>query len=377
MKVLIDVDALIPPLSGIGRYTFNLVSALQSSNAIKELRYVQAGKIVNELEPSETANAARHLARKLPLKSLVRSARQFYIAQRFEKHSRVMSDFIYHAPNYMLLPFKGHSVVTIHDLSFLRHPEFHPEDRVLFWKKNIYKVMNRADQIITDSEFQRREICELLNVDESIVSSIHLGVEKEYHPYDESECSEILQKYDLRYKQFNLVVSTIEPRKNFRRIIEAFTALPDYLKASYPLVIVGDKGWLSADIHVEIDKLIIAGYAKKLGYVAENELPKLYAAASVFIYPSLYEGFGLPVLEAMACGTCVLTSDTTSIPEVAGDSCMLVNPYSIDAIKTGLELLLSNQSLQEEYGVLGINQAKEFTWEKCLNETLSIYQKVT
>lgn len=374
---MIDVDALIPPLSGIGKYTFNLVSALQSSSIIEELRYIQAGKIIKEFRPSQGTNSARQVARKLPLRSVIRSARQFYISRRFEKQSRAVSDFIYHAPNYMLLPFKGQSVVTIHDLSFLRHPEFHPSDRVHFWKKHIHTVVNRADQIITDSIFQRREICELLNVDESKVSSVHLGVDKDYRPYEAFECSEILQKYNLTYKQFNLVVSTIEPRKNFERIIQAFSALSHSLKKAYPLVIAGDKGWLSEEIHSEIEKLITAGYAKKLGYVAEKDLPRLYASAAVFIYPSLYEGFGLPVLEAMACGTCVLTSNSSSIPEVAGDSCILIDPYSIEEIKTGWEQLLSNQSLQEEYSLLGIAQAKGFTWEKCLNETLSIYQKVS
>tara|TARA_R110000787_G_C13441304_1_gene446396 strand:- start:2095 stop:3219 length:1125 start_codon:yes stop_codon:yes gene_type:complete len=372
---MIDVDALIPPLSGIGRYTFNLVSALQSSSIIEELRYIQAGKIINELPPPQVTNSARQVARKLPLRSLIRSTRQFYISRRFEKQSRSLSHFVYHAPNYMLLPFKGQSVVTIHDLSFLRHPEFHPADRVKFWKKHIHKVTERADQIITDSEFQRREICELLNVNENRVSSIHLGVDQRFQAYDESQCLDVLVKYDLRYKQFNLAVSTVEPRKNFQRIVEAFSALPVNLKAKNPLVIVGDKGWLSDNIHTSIDSLVAAGYAKYLGYIAEDDLPKLYASAATFIYPSLYEGFGLPVLEAMACGTSILTSNTTSIPEVAGNACMMVDPTSTDEIRAGWQQLLSDSTLREKFSLLGKTQSKQFTWEKCANETIEIYKK--
>ncbi|MDO8828404.1 glycosyltransferase family 1 protein [Methylophaga sp.] len=375
MKVLIDVDALIPPLSGIGRYTLNLVSALQTSSAVEELKYIRSGKILNELTLEAGPSSARQVARRIPFRPLFRWARHQYITQCFTARSSALADYVYHAPNYMLLPFKGRSVVTIHDLSFLRHPEFHPVDRVEFWKKHIHKVAERADQIITDSEFQRREICELLNVDDNRVSSIYLGVNSNFQAYDESQCFDILLKYGLRYKHFNLAVSTVEPRKNFRRIINAFSSLPENLKAEYPLVIVGSKGWLSDDIHIAIERLVVAGHAKYLGYVAEDDLPKLYAAAAIFIYPSLYEGFGLPVLEAMACGTSVLTSNTTSIPEVTGDSCMMVDPTSSEDIRSGWQQLLSDNTLREEYSLLGKARSKQFTWEKCLDETLAIYQK--
>lgn len=175
MKVLIDVDALMPPVSGIGRYTANLVAGLQSNKQITELKYIQSGNIIDDLLISGEPPGIRKLARQLPFKPLMRWARQQYMSACFKMQSIALTDYIYHGPNYTLLPFKGRSVVTIHDLSFLRHPEFHPADRVSFWSKQVKNVVQRADQIITDSEFQKAEICELLQVNEKSFLSLSWG----------------------------------------------------------------------------------------------------------------------------------------------------------------------------------------------------------
>lgn len=378
MKVLIDVDALTPPLTGIGQYTLNLVRGLQAAKQIDDLKFIRAGRVIerDQLVIKSVPDVGRQLAKRLPFRPLLRWGYQKYSTARFFMQSRALSEFIYHAPNYTLLPFDGRSVVTVHDLSFLRHPEFHPVDRVQFWSKQIHQVIDRASHIITDSEFQRREIMELLNLSETKVSSVYLGVDPKFRPYQKSGCHNVVKKYRLSYKQFNLIVATVEPRKNFHRILSAFNALPVYLKEAFPLVIVGDKGWMSGNIHVAIDKLIEAGYAKRLGYVADEDLPMLYAAAAVFVYPSLYEGFGLPVLEAMASGTAVLTSNTTSIPEIAGVACMLVDPTSTDHLIGAWHQLISDEKLRLEYAKLGKERAKQFTWNNCLNETLTIYKKL-
>lgn len=208
------------------------------------------------------------------------------------------------------------------------------------------------------------------------VSSVYLGVEPCFRPYTYAECRTVLQKYALEYKQFNLVVATIEPRKNFEGIIKAFNELPISLKKAYPLIIVGDKGWLSEEIHNAINQLIEAGYAQRLGYVDDADLPMLYAAAALFIYPSFYEGFGLPVLEAMASGTCVLTANNSSLSEVAGQACMQVDAHSTAQLTEAWHALLSDEALREEYAQLGVEQAKTFTWEKCVKETIEIYENV-
>ena len=195
---------------------------------------------------------------------------------QFKRNLKGLSDFIYHGPNYQLMPFSGRSVATIHDLSFIRHPEFHPKERVQYWQKEIYKVADRASHLITDSEFQRQEIIELLNVKPDDVSAVHLGVESKFRVYSEQACQASLGKYGLAFKAFNLVVATIEPRKNFERLLKAFQNLPVAVRRAYPLAVVGDKGWLSDDIHQTIATLEEDNEAVSLGYVDEADLPILY-----------------------------------------------------------------------------------------------------
>lgn len=374
MKILIDVDALVPPLTGIGRYTLNLVKGLQQSQDVSNLKYLQAGRVVDSVSMENVAHTARASGRKLPFASVLRTGYQAYRTLRFAMASRAFRDYVYHGPNYNLLPFGGRSVVTIHDLSFLRYPEFHPADRVRFWSRQIHTVAGRADHIITDSLFQRQEIIELLSIEPDKVSSVYLGCESHFRPRSAAECQELLQRTGLYYKQFNLVVATLEPRKNFQRILAAFSALPTILRKRYPLVLVGDKGWLSKSVATTIEQLVEKGEAFKLGYVTDDDLPYLYSAAALFIYPSLYEGFGLPVLEAMASGTAVITSNVSSLPEVAGNACMTVGPREVDELTQAWEYLLSDEAERARLGDLGVVQATQFSWDRCVQQTLNIYR---
>lgn len=379
MKVLIDIDALAPPLTGIGHYTAQLLKGLQEADAVGELKLIRNGNIIDPEVLNKTENtlqSARVAARRLPFRSLLRWGYQKYRTMRFWQCSAELKDFIYHAPNYSLLPFQGRSVVTIHDLSFIRHPEFHPADRVNYWRKNIHHVVKRADHIITDSEFQRGEIIDVFDIKPDNVSAIHLGVSEKFRAYSMDDCAAVLAENGLRYKQFCLVVATVEPRKNFERIVRAFESLPDQLKNAYPLVIVGDKGWLSDDIHQSIDRLVEKKQAQRLGYIPDEALWRLYASATVFVYPSLYEGFGLPVLEAMASGTAVLSSHTSSIPEVAGDACVLVDPYSMELLTDEWRNLLSDETKRSHHVSMGLKRATMFTWDKCVAETINVYKKL-
>lgn len=379
LKILLDVDALAPPLTGIGYYTQQLLEGLQKTADVCELKLIRGGKIVDPaaLNKSDSKiESTRTSARKLPFKSLLRWGYQQYRAAWFRQQSATYKDFIYHGPNYSLLPFQGRSVVTIHDLSFIRHPEFHPQDRVDFWHKHIHRVVQRADHIITDSAFQRREIIDVLEVDPDSVSAIHLGVAEHFRQYSEDECAAVLAGNGLRYKQFSLVVATVEPRKNFERIVRAFESLPEALKYAYPLVIIGDKGWLSDEIHQSIERLLDKKQAQWLGYVPDEVLWRFYASATVFVYPSLYEGFGLPVLEAMASGTAVLSANSSSIPEVAGEACVLVDPYSVEQLADEWQSLLSGETRRAHHVSLGLKRARMFTWDKCVAETVDVYRKL-
>ena len=211
---------------------------------------------------------------------------------------------------------------------------------------------------------------------ETSVNAVHLGVEPKFRVYSEQDCQASLDKYGLAFKAFNLVVATVEPRKNFKRLLKAFQSLPVAVRKAYPLAVVGDKGWLSDDIHQMIATLENGNEAVSLGYVDELDLPKLYSAAAIFVYPSLYEGFGLPVLEAMASGIAVLTSNTTSIPEVAGDACVLVDPLSIEDITDKWLDLLESDECRKMMSSKGQERAKLFSWEACIQNTIDVYSKL-
>jgi len=386
MKVILEVNALKPPLTGIGRYTLRLAQGLKTNPDVEEVKFFTSSGWLESIDTFESkinegnisnSNLRSFLRTNIPCKSLARKGYQKYSDWQFKRNLKGLSDFIYHGPNYQLMPFSGRSVATIHDLSFIRHPEFHPKERVQYWQKEIYKVADRASHLITDSEFQRQEIIELLNVKPDDVSAVHLGVESKFRVYSEQACQASLGKYGLAFKAFNLVVATIEPRKNFERLLKAFQNLPVAVRRAYPLAVVGDKGWLSDDIHQTIATLEEDNEAVSLGYVDEADLPILYSAAAVFVYPSLYEGFGLPVLEAMASGTAVLTSNTTSIPEVAGDACVLVDPLCIEDITDKWLDLLESDERRKMMSSRGQERAKLFSWEKCTQNTINVYSKIS
>ena len=378
MKVILDVDALAPPLTGIGRYTLELVRGLQRSERIEDVRFYSLGRWIEDIESLlQRDNSVSNLRRHVPFRRFARWGYRCLSDWRFRQQITHVADYVYHAPNYRLLSFPGKSVVTIHDLSFIRHPEFHPQERAIFWQREVADVMVRTNYVITDSEFQRSEIMQLLNVEADKVSAVHLGVDPTFNKYDEGACKSVIAKYGLRYKSFCLVVATVEPRKNFTRLLEAFQRLPIEMRLEFPLAIAGDKGWLSDDIHTVITRLVEKGEAFGLGYVDEADLPLIYASAAMFVYPSLYEGFGLPVLEAMASGTAVLSSNTSSIPEIAGDACCLVDPYSVDAIEEEWRLLLDDEFKRTALEVAGLQRASLFTWEKCIDKTIDIYTRLS
>jgi glycosyltransferase involved in cell wall biosynthesis len=377
MKVLLDVDAIAPPLTGIGRYALALAMGLQQSPRVESVDFFTLGRRVDHIEDLlREDQPMTRLRRNIPAKQVIRKLYHLFSRMKFQLQTRSRHYDIFHSPNYRLMPFKGMTISTFHDLSLERYPQFHPPERLVWWENAVRPVAKRAGHLITDSEFVRQEIMGLLGVAPDRISAIPLGVDDAFKPHDVAECREALSKYGLNYDKYCLAVATIEPRKNYERLLQAYELLPPAIRNEYPLVIVGSKGWLSENIHAAIDRLVARGTVIKLGYVAEADLPKLYAGASLFAYPSLYEGFGLPVLEAMASGTAVLSSNASSIPEVAGNACVLVDPYSVEAISEGLRQLLDDPGKRADLEEAGLHRAKQFTWGNCVDQTISLYERL-
>lgn len=296
--------------------------------------------------------------------------RLFRIGQKFRKYD------LYHETNYIPMPFDGPTVVTVFDLSFHLHRETHPTDRVRHMEKYFYPRLKLADHFITISEASRQEMVKHLGLPINKISVTYLGLDEYFKPIMGDELKLGLSLYGLKAGSYILYVGTLEPRKNITAVLQAYALLPKRIQSGYPLVLAGGKGWLMEKLEGEIKSLNIASTTILTGYVPVEHLPALYSGATVFVYPSLYEGFGLPPLEAMACGTPVITSNVSSLPEVVGDAGIMVDPSDVKRLRDEIERVLDDSSLRASLGDRGMARAKQFTWEKCARQTLDVYKRV-
>lgn len=377
MNVILNTHSLQAPLTGMGWYTRYLLEGLQKHNDINQLVCIPNVNEANQL--SKTS-----FTLKPKLKKIIKFFPGTYASlncirnAKFKNKTRFLmgNDFIYHEPSYILRPYLGPKVCTVHDLSHIHYPSYHPKERVKFLRYNLAISINKADHIITGSDFVRKEFINYFSIPAHKITRIYHGVSKIFKPRNFNEIRNFLLPYDLHKKSYLLSVSTLEPRKNIERLIQAFCRLPQQWRKQYPLVLVGSKGWGSAKLEKLIDKLIKKEEVFYLGYVPETDLPYLYSGAHVFLYLSLYEGFGLPVLEALASGVPCITSDVSSIPEVVENTGLLVNPRDVDAITETLKRLLNDPVLQADLKREGPIQASKFSWEMCVNNTIDVYEAI-
>lgn len=265
------------------------------------------------------------------------------------------------------------AVVTVHDLALLRWPEQVPFRRFRYLSKAIQRAVELADRIIAVSTATRDDLVELLGVDPGKVAVAPLGVDRSFAPPPTDALAEFRERNGLT-APIILSVSTLEPRKNLPRLLEAFAQLaPDIL---HQLVLVGPEGWRAGPLGEALERLKLGSRVRLTGFVPDVDLRLWYAAADLFAFPSLYEGFGLPVLEAMACGTTVLTSNVSALPEVAGDAAILVDPSSVESIATGMRSALTDPVASSARSARGLAQAREFTWERTAALTAEVYRAV-
>lgn len=380
MNVFFNATALLAPKTGIGQYCFHLMSALASMPEVNA-RYFYAGQWSDVIRTNRSApgvartNRVKQLALKLA-PDLAYGVRQHLRSRQFNAGLTSLSGAVYHEPNFLPLSVALPTVVTVHDLSILRYPETHPRDRVAFMSKRIVKAIRTADRVITDADYVRQEILAEFGVDPSRVVAVPLAAAENFRQQSAEALLETLGALGLRNKGYILAVGTLEPRKNLVTALRAYARLPDILRRDYPFVIAGMSGWRLDQLGGELETLVARGEVKRLGFVPDAQLPALYAGAVAFVYPSLYEGFGLPPLEAMACGTPVMVSDRSTLPEVVGDAGMLLDALDVDAWAAGMQQLIEDTALQASYRELGLRRAAEFSWQKCAEQTLAIYRQV-
>jgi alpha-1,3-rhamnosyl/mannosyltransferase len=340
---------------------------------VEQLRYYRQGQWV--ADPAALLQAPPAGAKLQRKKSCFRIR-----APRWLKEyslQRACRDQVFHGPNYMLPPCADIGVATVHDLSVFKFPETHPVERIRQFEREFAGSMARASHLITDSEATRKEVIDFLAWAPEKITAVPLGVSARFAPRPEAELTSCLGKYDLRHGGYALCVSTLEPRKKIGNLLLAYQCLPQRLREQTPLVLIGSRGWLSEELHQEIERLAQQGWLRYLGFIPEADLPAVYAGARTFIYPSSYEGFGLPVLEAMASGVPVVTSNRSSLPEVTKGAALLVDPDDIDALALAIEASLLDQSWRVKAMSAGLTVAQEFTWDRCIEKTVHVYKNIT
>ena len=374
MKIIFNGLPVVYPMSGVGQYTLQLGRALEALLGNEKIFWF--GTNLSNCGHNYSANngpdslnrlqyGLRKYLRKMPgLNTLVHHWRN----HQFQSSLRKIKPSLYHETKYVPFNFEiGPTLITIYDLSFLRNPEWHPADRVRHLEKYFLKRLSQAEAIITISEFSKKEISNLLNVDPTKIHVTYPGVDPSFSP--EGKRMEGLPS------RYTLFLGNLEPRKNLIGLLNAYRSLPRNLREKYPLVIAGANAWHTQEFKKAVDSFRERGKPILTGYVTQSKLPDLYRGASLFVFPSLYEGFGLPVLEAMATGIPVIASNSTSLPEVVADAGVLVNPLDVDAWKEEMLRLLEDEKARGRMSEKGLARAKLFSWEKCARETLTIYEK--
>ncbi|WFR56321.1 glycosyltransferase family 1 protein [Anaerocolumna sp. AGMB13025] len=277
--------------------------------------------------------------------------------------------------NYDIPPgVSGKAVTFIYDMVYKAFPETMSKKTLKMLDYNLEKTCKRANHIITISQFSKNEIIKYLQVPENKISIMPCGVDLSiYHTsYSEEEVGKVKEKYAIQ-GEYILYLGTLEPRKNIVRLIEAYFQLKRKGIVLPKLVLAGKKGWMYDTIFNTIELYKLNEYIIFTDYIEDGDIPKLLNGARIFVFPSIYEGFGLPPLEAMACGTPVIASNTASLPEIVGDAGLLVNPYSIEELASTIENLLNDELLRKNLIEKGLQRVKKFSWNQSVNRLMEIY----
>ena len=366
-SLLIDTVSLLSPLTGIGRYAYSISRELKEiSDFDIDFFYGYYSKELISPYSHKGIKSIKSFINNFPkLKSLTRDIIGIS-AQIFAKEYN-----LYWQPNFIPHRMvKAERIVTsVHDFSFLKYRAYHPKETLRYFDNNFFQNIYRSNYIITGSHYTKREILERLNFREENIRVIYHGIDhNNFKIY-----RDLNLELDIP-KKFILSVGTVEPRKNLLRLLKAYSLLDSSLKEEYNLLLVGFKGWENIEIIKIIDRN--RDYIKYLGFLTDIDLAKVYNLATCFIYPSIYEGFGIPPLEAMACGTPVILSNSSSLPEVGADAVLYCNPDSVEDIKSKIEQLLVDKKLQQELIKKGLERAKLFSWQKSAKEHLKLFREV-
>jgi glycosyltransferase involved in cell wall biosynthesis len=369
--ITIDYTPAYQQGAGIGRLVRNLVKALFEYDTETRYRIFVSGVQPHIPLPLFHHIETRHT--RLSPTWLARLWHRLHLPLPVELWTG-KSD-IYHATDFVLPPTlaKTKTIVTVHDLSFVRVPETASPNLKRYLDTVVPRSLHRATHIIADSQATKADITDIYAISPDKISVVLSGVNDLFHPV--ADTNYLHQKYAIPTRPFLLSVGTVQPRKNYARVIEALAILR---AKGYDIgyVIAGGKGWLQDNMYATLQKANMQDYVHLIGFADETDLSALYSAATCVVYPSLYEGFGFPILEGMACHTPVVTANVSSLPEVAGDATLLVDPYRIDEIVDAIARLLDDTHLRQSLIQKGIQNIQKFTWQNSAKQLVEVYQSV-
>ena len=373
MRVGIDGYPLSEPRTGVGHYTLELARALALISPQDEFELVSPAPFDPDAQDEIDRANLPNLRTVNPRASSIRG---HWWSFGLPLYARKAGFDVFHGTNFDV-PFwkRRRSVVTIHDLSALLHPDKHRTRLVRRARLRLPLVVRAADTIITPTESVKREVCQRLNIRAGKVTAIPSAARAGFQPRPLAQTDSIRKRLGVE-DDFLLFVGTLEPRKNLLTLLKAFEQIAGDSSLRPQLVIAGGEGWLMDEMFAFMKKSAIADRLCLTGYLKDDELCALYSSCKAFIYPSIYEGFGLPPLEAMACGAPVIAGRIPALQEILGNAALLVEPMDVEALAKAIAGLLHDESRRHSLGSAGRQQATKFSWERTARLTLDVYRKL-
>jgi len=366
MKVLFDARPMISNYAGVGYYINRLLSNMHHNN----LRIYALAYDIASYESLEKTSTLEVIKLPYSFKKLVSFVLDIAKLPLFNGYD------IIHQTHFGILPSRSKQtkiVTTIHDLAFMDYPEYFVKNNLFVSRIALAEQIKKSDKIITVSNVVKRQLVERFSILDSKIVVVHNGCDAPFYDYSKKEESSVLAAFGINTKYF-LYLGTIEPRKNILSLLKAFSRI--YKDHDVVLVIAGKKGWKYESILRYVKENELAGVVRFTGYVNQTQKQVLMKNAQLFVFPSLYEGFGLPVLEAMSYGVPVITTKGTSMEEITGDCAILVDPYSIDDICKSMLDVVSGKYTGADLAEKAVRQAKKFSWEATAENTLNVYKQL-
>ncbi|MCI0465212.1 MAG: glycosyltransferase family 4 protein, partial [Gemmataceae bacterium] len=389
VRVVVNQLAALGLRTGIGHYTMELLRCLRDQTIVPEIHSFPEGWVrrvrewcaqvrphLEGIGPGRPGHGSARPPRMALRSEALRSLRQLgrtLLAEHFRRVCARRGYDLYHEPNFIPLPCDCPTLATVHDLSVLLHPEWHPADRVAHFERHFERGLKQCVHILAISEFGRQEVIRTLNLPPERVTCTYMGIRRGLGPLPATHVAGVLRQLGLP-PRYLLYLGTLEPRKNILTLLHAYCALPARLRSQWPLLLVGSWGWNTADLADYLQSEARHRGVIHVGYVAEEHLAVIYNGARALVYPSLYEGFGLPPVEMMACGGAVLASTAGALVETVGGQAHLVQPHDVLGWRDGMVRALEDEDWWQSLRQGAVAAARPYTWARCAADTLRVYR---